>query len=119
MAAAAAGVATGGPWWPGGTGGGGAVLNGNRLFLTLKCLRITSHKRCKVRAVAYANKRGARMTFPIERKVKSPKGKRVALRVRPRFVKQLSQSRRCWSAPQLRAGDRRAVKFKKYSLTTR
>jgi hypothetical protein len=103
----------------GGGGGGGAVLHGDRLFLKLKCLRIVAHKRCKVRAVAYAAKNGARMTFPIERKVKSPKGKRVTLRVRPRFVKQLSHSKKVLVRSQIHAGDRRAVKFKRYALTQR
>jgi hypothetical protein len=95
------------------------VLHGNRLFLKLKCLGIVAHKRCKVRAVAYASKKGARMTFPIERKVKSPKGKRVTLRVRPRFVKQLANSKKVLVRSQIHAGDKRAVKFKRYSLTSR
>ena len=103
----------------GGGGAGGAVLRGDRLFLTLKCLGVTAKKRCKVRAVAYARKGGARMTFPIERKVKSPKGKRVTLRVRPRYVKQLGNSPKVLVRSQLRAGDKRAVKFKRYKLTKR
>jgi hypothetical protein len=103
----------------GGGGGGGAVLRGDRLFLTLKCLGVTKHKKCKVRAVAYARKNGARMTFPIERKIKSKKGKRVTLRVRPRFVKQLSRSSKVLIRSQLKAGDRKKVKFKRYALTAR
>ncbi len=103
----------------GGGGGGGAVLRGDRLFLKLKCLGVTRHHKCKVRAVAYTRKGGARMTFPIERKIKSKKGKRVTLRVRPRFVKQLSRSKKVLVRSQLHAGDRRAVKFKRYKLTER
>jgi hypothetical protein len=106
----------GGGGGPGG-GGGGAVLDGNRLFLRLKCLGVATHHRCKVRAVAYSSKGGARMTFPIERKVKSKKGKRVTLRVRPRFIKQLSHSKNVLVRAQLHAGDRDAVKFKRYKLT--
>jgi hypothetical protein len=103
----------------GGGGGGGAVLRGDRLFLKLKCLGITAKKKCKVRAVAYAAKKGARMTFPIERKVHSPKGKRVTLRVRPRFVKQLSSAKKVLVRSQIHAKKRKAVKFKRYALTTR
>ena len=102
-----------------GAGGGGAVLNGNRLFLRLSCLGVQKQGRCKVRAVAYSSKNGARMTFPVERRVKAKKGKKVTLRIRPRFVKQLSSKDKVLVRSQVRAGDRRKTKYKRYELTER
>ena len=87
-----------------GGGNGGAVLHGKRLFLRLQCLGVAKHGRCKVRAVAYSKpgKKAARMTFPIERRVNAKKGKKVTLRVRPRFVRKLSNAERCWSVRRSR-----------------
>lgn len=102
-----------------GGGAGGAVLNGNRLFLRLNCLGVQKQGRCKVRAVAYSRRNGARMTFPVERKVKAKKGKKVTLRVRPRFVKQLTRKDRVLVRSQVRAGERRKTKYKRYELTER
>ena len=59
------------------------------------------------------------MTFPIERKVRYPKGKKVTLRVRPRFVKQLANSKKVLVRSQIHAGDKRAVKFKRCPLTAK
>lgn len=101
----------------GGGGGGGAELNGNRLFLKLECLGIAKKGRCKVRAVAYSRKNGARMTFPIERRVKAKKGKKVTLRVRPRFVNDLAKRKKVLVRSQIKAGDERKTKFRRYKLT--
>ena len=102
-----------------GGGNGGAVLRGNRLFLRLQCLGVAKQGRCKVRAVAYSKrgKKAARMTFPIERRVSARKGKKVTLRVRPRFVKELSGARKVLVRSQLKAGDERKTKFRRYKLT--
>jgi hypothetical protein len=102
-----------------GGGNGGAVLRGNRLFLRLQCLGVAKQGRCKVRAVAYSKrgKKAARMTFPIERRVNARKGKKVTLRVRPRFVKELSSAKKVLVRSQLKAGDQRKTKFRRYKLT--
>ena len=102
----------------GGNGNGGAVLHGKRLFLRLGCLGVASHGRCKVRAVAYSKrgKKAARMTFPIERRVKAKKGKKVTLRVRPRFADELAKRKKVLIRSQLRAGDERKVKYRRYKL---
>lgn len=99
-----------------GGGNGGALLDGNRLFLKLKCLGVSKKGRCKVRAVAYAGKKGARMTFPIERRVNSKKGKKVALRIRPRFVRSLADKKKVLVRSQVKAGDSRKTTFKRYRL---
>ena len=100
----------------GGGGNGGAVIHGKRLFLRLKCLGMAKQGRCKVRAVALASKQSARMTFPIERRVNAKKGKKVTLRVRPRFVKELSKAKKVLVRSQVKAGDKRATKFRRYKL---
>ena len=110
------GGATGGGNGDGG-GNGGAVLRGKRLFLRLQCLGVASHGRCKVRAVAYASKHGKRMSFPIQRRVNAKKGKKVTLRVRPRFVQELSKAKKVLVRSQVKAGGTRATKFKRYKLT--
>jgi hypothetical protein len=117
---ASGGGGSGGGGGAGGGGGhGGAVLHGNHLFLRLQCLGVARHGRCKVRAVAYSKrgKRGARMTFPIERRVNAKRGKKVTLRVRPRFVKQLSNRKSVLVRSELKAGDRRKVRFRRYKLS--
>jgi hypothetical protein len=120
-AAAGGGGGNGGATGGGGngSGNGGAVLRGNRLFLKLQCLGVARHGKCKVRAVAYSQrgKKGARMTFPIERKVKAKKGKKVTLRVRPRFVKELSKRKKVLVRSQIKAGDERKTKYRRYKLT--
>jgi hypothetical protein len=107
----------------GGSGGsgsaGGAVLEGKRLFLRLKCLGVAKKGRCKVRAVAYASKKGARTTFPIERRVRAKKGKKVTLRVRPRFARELSKKKKVLVRSQIKAGGERKTKFRRYRLTKR
>jgi hypothetical protein len=102
-----------------GDGAGGAVLQGKRLFLRLKCLGVAKKGRCKVRAVAYSKrgKKGSRMTFPIERRVSAKKGKKVTLRVRPRFVDDLAKSKKVMVRSKIRAGDERKTKFRRYKLT--
>jgi hypothetical protein len=67
--------------------------------------------------VAYVSKKGARTTFPIQRKVSAKKGKKVTLRVRPRFVKELSKSKKVLVRSQVRAGGKHKTKFKRYKLT--
>ncbi len=99
-----------------GGGGNGAVLDGKRLFLRLKCLGVRHHGRCKVRAVAYTHKNGARATFPIERRVRSKRGKKVTMRVRPRFVKQVSRQKAVLVRSQVKAGERKKTKYKRYKL---
>ena len=108
-----------GPGGIAGDGSGAVQQRGNRLFLRLKCLGVTSHNRCKVRAVAYAGKGGAPDHVPGRAQGEAKNGKRVALRVRPRFVKQLSASQKVLVRSQIRAGDRKAVKFQRYKLTQR
>lgn len=103
----------------GGAGNGGAVLKGKSLFLKLKCLGISRAGKCKVRATAMASKRGARITFPIERKVRAKKGKVVRLRIRPRFVKQLEKQDRVLVRSKVSAGGKRKVSFKRYRLIQR
>jgi hypothetical protein len=98
---------------------GGAVLQGKRLFLRLKCLGVARKGRCKVRAVAYASKKGARTTFPIERRVRAKKGKKVTLRVRPRFARELSKKKKVLVRSQIKAGGERKTKFRRYRLTKR
>jgi hypothetical protein len=56
------------------------------------------------------------MTFPIERRVKAKKGKKVTLRVRPRFVKELAKKNKVLIRSQIKAGDRRKTKYKRYGL---
>ena len=111
------GDGTGGPG--GNPGDGNAMLRGNRLFLRLKCLGVQKQGRCKVRAVAHASKRGARLTYPVERKIKAKRGKVVALRVRPRFVKQLTSKDKVMVRSRIKAGDRRKTRYKSYSLSER
>jgi len=100
-----------------GNGNGGATVKGKRLFLRLQCLGVARHGKCKVRAVALASKRGSRMTFPIQRRVSAKKGKKVTLRVRPRFVKQLSDAKKVLVRTQVKAGAKRATKFQRFKLT--
>jgi hypothetical protein len=112
----AQGGGSGGGGATGGGGNGGAILHGDRLFLRLQCLGVAEHGRCKVRAVAYSHRKGARMTFPIERRVRAKTGKKVTLRVRPRFVRELSKSKKVLVRSQVKAGDRRTTKYKRYRL---
>ncbi len=100
----------------GGNGAGPATLEGKRLFLRLQCLGAAKRGQCKVRAVALASRKGARMTFPIERRVKAKKGKKVTLRVRPRFARELSKAKKVLVRTQIKAGDKRKTKFRRYKL---
>lgn len=103
----------------GGAGNGGAVLKGKNLFLKLKCLGVARSGKCKVRATALMSKRGSRVTFPIQRKVRAKKGKVVRMRVRPRFVNQLQKQDRVLVRSKVRAGEKRKVRYKRYRLIKR
>lgn len=109
----------GGPGGGNGAGKGDAVLEGRNLFLKLKCLGVGRSGKCKVRATALMSRRGARVTFPIERKVRAKKGKVVRMRVRPRFVKQLQKEERVLVRSKVRAGEKRTLRFRRYRLIKR
>lgn len=102
-----------------GAGNGDAVLKGRNLFLKLSCLGVVRSGKCKVRATALMSKRGARVTFPIERKVRAKKGKVVRMRVRPRFVKQLHKQDRVLVRSQIKGAGKRKVRYTRLRLIER
>jgi hypothetical protein len=123
--------ASGGPGGPGGpgggvggqVGGGVGIFDGRNLFLKLKCLGTQKNGKCRVRATALAGKKGKRLTFPIQRKVKK-KGKVVRMRVRFQFRKKLERRnnvtlRSVVTTGSLRNPDEKDTKFSKIRIIDR
>ena len=99
---------------PGGGGGGGggggsgngngnngnnnpnntsAVFDGRNLFIKLQCFGVSKHGKCWNRATALKSKHGKRYTFPVQRVVKTKKGKVIRARVRFQYRNQLEHQR--------------------------
>jgi hypothetical protein len=103
-------------------GGGRAILDGRNLFITLKCYSVQKRGKCFSRATALKSKKGKRYTFPIQRKVKSKKGKVVRARIRFRFRSELEQRRSIVLRSVLRTnrnGKKQAVKYERLKLIKR
>ncbi|MGH2952814.1 MAG: hypothetical protein ACRDK9_02180 [Solirubrobacterales bacterium] len=107
----------------GGIGGGVGVFDGRNLFLKLKCLGVKKNGKCRVRATALTSKKGKRLTFPIQRKVKK-KGKVVRMRVRFQFRKRLERQRNVILRSKVTTGslndpDKKKIKFRKIRIIDR
>ena len=100
-------------------GGGSAVFDGRNLFIKLKCLGVSAHGKCHVRATALASKHGKRYTFPIQRKVKAKHGKVIRARVRFQFRSKLEHARTVTLKSVVTAGDKHRRKFTKLKLIKR
>jgi hypothetical protein len=95
-------------------GGGSAIFDGRNLFLKLKCFGVQRKGKCRSRATALQSKRGKRLTFPIQRKVRAKKGKVVRARVRFKFRKELEQRRKIVLRSVLTTGRNDRTKTAKY-----
>jgi hypothetical protein len=105
------------------SGGGVGVFDGRNLFLKLKCLGVSKNGKCRVRATALTTKKGKRVTFPIQRKLKK-KGKIVRMRVRFQFRKKLERRNNVVLRSVLTTGsqknpDEKKTKFRKIRIIDR
>ena len=73
--------------------GGTAVLRGSKLLVRVRCAR-KPNARCKARIDARLSKRGPKVTNKRIARVRRGTTRRVALDVRPRFLEQVSSSRK-------------------------
>jgi Thrombospondin type 3 repeat len=95
-----------------------AVLVGRQLFIKLQCFGVSERGKCVTRATAFKSKGGTRYTFPIERVVKSKRGKVVRARIRFQHLDELAQQRSIVLKSVLRESRKSKQKTTKYTELT-